>query len=472
MMLKKQVNNSCSNRKALATRSLLAATKLRMLPASLLVAFAAGTVNAQSVDLSTGVAVMANGLDSNGNVVRLLDPKNDLKTFGNAFYVYYDAGDGSAHLSKNSIVADPKGSGYAAMQRGTREVDQARGNFGNNPKYDGVVDWGITRDANWTAYYTATGATPTTERYENSLTVVQWGNANTVRGLEGALKNAIKDNQVGYIDSRIEMNYHGRTSYGTTAELYGSSTVNSNGVGYQAGLKYIDQGTGVIGASAGLYYDEAGQYHMDASGNITYDGNVSGAKTIGALRTYDDWNQHGIVLTGADLIAYTVGFAANSANTMIEGSFGVLGDFRDVYINGNKIDQSLLNLTENLYGTTIIHGIGTGDGVVGAYTMSLDLSAIDPSFWNADGYNNISFMVGTVTPWMLGLGSNDPYAVGASSNPYDYPYAIVAGFNYFSGNIQYGPGVTPVPEPEAWVMLLAGLGIIGAVAKHRRLQKS
>jgi hypothetical protein len=299
---------------------------------------------------------------------------------------------------------------------------------------------------------------------------VQWGNANTVRGLEGALKNAIKDNRVGYIDSRIEMNYNGRTSYGTTAELYGSSTINSNGVGYQAGLKYIDTGKGVIGASAGLYYDEAGQYHMDASGHITYDGNVSGAKTNGEKIVYDDWNQHGIVLTGADLLAYTVGFTANGTDTMIEGSFGVLGDFRDVYINGNKIDQSLLNLTGGDYGDVILNGVGVGKGVVGQYTMSLDLSDIDPSFWNADGYNNISFMVGTVTPWMLGLGANDAPALGGS-NPYAYPYAIVAGFNYFSGDLQYG-SITAVPEPETWAMLLAGLGLIGATAKRRRLLKS
>jgi hypothetical protein len=440
-----------------------------MLPAALLV-FAAGTVNAQT-DLSTGVAVLANGLDTNGNVVRLLDPKTDLKNFGNAFYVYYNAQDGAEHVSKNSIVPNAKGTGFASMQRGTREVDLARGVNANDPKYDGVIDWGITRDANWTVYYTATGATPATQSNMNNVNIMAWGNANTVRGLEGALKNAIKDNQVGYIDSRIEMNYNGRTSYGTTAELYGSSTINSNGVGYQAGLKYIDTGKGVIGASAGLYYDEAGQYHMDANGIITFDGNLSGNPSNAASIIYDDWNQHGIVLTGADLLAYTVGFTGNGTDTVIEGAFNVLGVFYDVYVNGHQVDRSLLNLTENLYGSQILNGVGAGQGVVGEYTMSLDLSDLDPSFWNADGHNNISFMVGSVTPWMLGLQANDVTVIGTSTNPYAHPYGIVAGFNYFSADIQYGIG-TPIPEPGTWAMLLAGLGVVGVAARRRRLRKN
>jgi len=470
MMLKKQRR---FNHETCPTRPVT--PKLRMLSISLLV-FAAGSANAQTVDLSTGVAVRADGTDTNGNIVQLLDPVNFNKAvngtrpFGNAFYVYYNAQDyhdgPGAHVSKNSIVSNPKGTGFALMQRGTREVDLARGIYGNDPKYDGVVDWGITRDANWTVYYTATGATPAQtahSNFVNRLDVMAWGNANTVRGLEGALKNSIKDNRVGYIDSRIEMNYNGRTSYGTTAELYGSTTINSNGVGYQAGLKYIDKGSGVIGASAGLYYDEAGQYHMDASGNITFDGNLSGGNNAASI-VYDDWHQHGIVLTGADILAYTVGFDANGIDTIIEGEFGYLGYFQGIYVNGNLVDASLLNLTGGTHGNEILNGVGAGEGVVGSYAFNLDLATLDPSFWNADGHNNLSFMIVSVTPWQLQLQANDVRRIGTSTNPYTHPYGIVAGFNYFSGDIQYAP----IPEPETWAMLLAGLGIVGAVARRRR----
>jgi len=414
-------------------------TTLKMLSASLLF-LAAGTVNAQQ-DLSTGVAVMANGLDSNGNPVKLYDTGNDRKFFDNVTY-YSLVDPGSGMPGANGIIADPKGSGYAAMQRNTRTVELAYSSYASNSNYNGVVDWGITRDANWSAAYTVTGAAPTT-----------WGGTAAVAGIEGFLKNAFGRNEIGFIDSYITKGYSGRTVYGTTAEIYGSPTVNTNGIAYQAGLKYIDTGKGVIGSSAGLYYDEAGQYHMDASGHITYDGNLSGKSSA---VEYDDWNQHGIVLTGADLIAYTVGFTTNGADTVIEGAFNVLGNFRDVYINGNKIDQSLLNLTENLYGDVILNGNGAGKGIVGEYTMCLDLSDIDPSWWNATGTNNISFLVESVTPNMLGLSAN--------SNS----YAITAGFNYFSADIQYGSRIPMlVPEPGTYIMLLAGLGMVGMVTRRR-----
>jgi len=81
-------------------------------------------------------------------------------------------------------------------------------------------------------------------------------------------------------------------------------------------------------------------------------------------------------------------------------------------------------------------------------------------------------MIESVTPWMLGLQANDVQEIGTSTNPYSHPYGIVAGFNYFSGNIQYGSSITAVPEPETWAMLLAGLGFVGVAAKRRRLQKS
>ena len=451
-------------------KSLSVKPKLRMLPVSLLV-FAAGVANAQSVDLSTGTAVMGNGLDSNGNPVKIYAPNGYDRNLDGAWYVFYNAQDGAQHVSRNSIV--DTGNGYAAMQRGTREVELARGVNANNPAYAGVIDWGVTRDANWSATYTVTGATPYIPYLGNIPTANYFGGPRPVAGVEGFLKNAIRDNHVGFVDSYITRGYAGITTYSTTAELYGSSTVNTNGVAYQAGLKYIDTGKGVIGASAGVYYDEAGQYSMDENFNITFNGNVSGASTNGQRIVYDDWNQHGIVLTAADVIAYSVGFAANGTDTMIEGSFAVLGDFRDVYVNGNKIDRSLLNLTEDLYGNVILEGnLNAGKGVVGQYTMSLDLANIDPSFWNEDGYNNISFLVASVTPWMLGLEANNAVALGASSNPYDYPYSIIAGFNYFSGDLQYHSGISAIPEPESWAMLLAGLGIVGTTARRRLVRKS
>jgi hypothetical protein len=169
------------------------------------------------------------------------------------------------------------------------------------------------------------------------------------------------------------------------------------------------------------------------------------------LAVYDDWNQHGLVLTGCDLIAYTTSFnmaaIVDPLETFIYGNFTVIGDFLDVYINGNKIDQALLGLMESKY--------GTGD-IVGEYSFILDLMDINASFWNADGVNDISFMVGTVTPWSLGLEGNTGNGTGDF-----YLYNSEGGFNYFSGAIAYGAYPTIAATPEPATLVIFGLGLAG-----------
>ena len=45
----------------------------------------------------------------------------------------------------------------------------------------------------------------------------------------------------------------------------------------------------------------------------------------------------------------------------------------------------------------------------------------------------------------------------------DYPYS-----NHYIYNLSISPITAPVPEPETYAMLFAGIGIIGIALKRRR----
>ncbi|MGK5044647.1 FxDxF family PEP-CTERM protein [Janthinobacterium sp. GB4P2] len=66
--------------------------------------------------------------------------------------------------------------------------------------------------------------------------------------------------------------------------------------------------------------------------------------------------------------------------------------------------------------------------------------------------------------WTLKSGST-PLATGNYFLQVDGYVASAAGGSY-SGNL----AVTPVPEPETYGMLLAGLGLVGFAARRRKLQ--
>jgi hypothetical protein len=57
-----------------------------------------------------------------------------------------------------------------------------------------------------------------------------------------------------------------------------------------------------------------------------------------------------------------------------------------------------------------------------------------------------------------------------SSSSLTYPTSTFSGedYGYFGGSI----GIAPVPEPETYAMMVAGIGLIGCMARRRKLQQA
>ncbi|MDZ7919075.1 FxDxF family PEP-CTERM protein [Rhodoferax sp.] len=124
-----------------------------------------------------------------------------------------------------------------------------------------------------------------------------------------------------------------------------------------------------------------------------------------------------------------------------------------VFVQGSFSDVLLGN---------IILGGSSNVGGTASYVTSYNLFGTD-------------FTLPAVTFSSVSLYLNGLSVGTASSNAFTFSnlgagtYSLKAsgsvnGFNYIAAQYQ----VTPVPEPETFAMLLAGLGVMGAIARRRK----
>jgi hypothetical protein len=156
----------------------------------------------------------------------------------------------------------------------------------------------------------------------------------------------------------------------------------------------------------------------------------------------------GTALTAATLATASVGaFATTPSKIFAEPTSGA--SFTNLEV-GTITITGLSDLTGSFFAANSVNvdGIPFGlslqsvsftDGVVGSL-LDLDGSAIGFSFHN------------------VAAGSYLVKASGNLSGSAVFPKLALIGASYT---------VTPVPEPESYVMLLAGLGLMGGIARRR-----
>jgi len=126
--------------------------------------------------------------------------------------------------------------------------------------------------------------------------------------------------------------------------------------------------------------------------------------------------------------------------------------------------------------------------IAGSFTDTLTFTVTTLSTFNGsitsavNGTQDVDFTSIVVTPGALAFTSilGDPVevwatpAVGFGLAPGVYPLTLTgtnsASMGSYGGNLALTPAVppTPVPEPESYALLLAGLGMVGLLTRRRR----
>jgi PEP-CTERM motif len=170
------------------------------------------------------------------------------------------------------------------------------------------------------------------------------------------------------------------------------------------------------------------------------------------------WSYTGVLAAGT-VVTYA-GSAANSWNLGTSTGSGM-----SLSTNGDQIFafQGTNSSPAMLYGTQF----AVANGVIAAPTVS-----------NLTTTTNVPSALAAVPGTMVDFGNfDDGYYSGPTNGSRTALLAAIANTaNWTQGNDSYATSnwassfqVTTVPEPETYAMLLAGLGLMGAVARRRKV---
>lgn len=158
----------------------------------------------------------------------------------------------------------------------------------------------------------------------------------------------------------------------------------------------------------------------------------------------------GGIKTSSSVVALTItadaGYSLTGFNLTEYGSYLKFGAGSKVSAGGNLTVQDLVNTGNNVSKQIVVSA---------PLTNSTSFENLVSSPWSAGASAQVGTTKATVSIYnILGawaVASNDGYASIGKTN-------VVLDVN-----------VAAVPEPQSFAMLLAGLGIVGAVARRRRI---
>jgi hypothetical protein len=257
---------------------------------------------------------------------------------------------------------------------------------------------------------------------------------------------------------------------------------------------YLKFGVGNNGALidfttfTGLQFDPTGSGNFAGAADFLYPGSPFAFYSIGVNGFYDTASY------GYNAFGSTTGTLSLSGTTYIATSAGTY--------NGLKISQTItFDTTSNLLHTNVVltnttnhtlNNIAYGVGFdpdqdawgYGQYATDNQIlsQGVGASVQATGAYTGYTIKLSSTGGWSADAGvyggwDNNPYTLATASTSDSFSDSTIAlGYNF--GNLAKGKQISigydvvitaaPVPEPETYGMLLAGLGLIGVAARRRR----
>ena len=220
--------------------------------------------------------------------------------------------------------------------------------------------------------------------------------------------------------------------------------------------------TDIVPTFPGAYYSEA--IGINNSGAVTGYYVTDPAATVATLTQY----AHGFVSLGGAYIAVDVPSAAGHGTqvTAINDSGIITGSYYD---NGDGLSHPFVGLydpTTNDFNLTPVPDLfGSPSASLGNITNNLltTYNALYPTLASPTGFVAAAFVIdlggGGLTPLNKpGSFFTDVFGINQTGQ--------VTGF-YLDPTGAHGFIATPVPEPAAWTLMIAGFGLVGVAARRR-----
>jgi hypothetical protein len=161
-----------------------------------------------------------------------------------------------------------------------------------------------------------------------------------------------------------------------------------------------------------------------------------------------------------------------TGNTVYSGSFSVASNLGDGFYSFASAASAPAGFTENFFSTPFVDGSGvTRTASLSAFNIVVSGGQI--SSWDIEAtspFTRVSYSGGK--SYVKVFHSSEVIFHDTTTGDFQTYYDLATPYIISPSGLVAGPGVwssvSPVPEPESFAMLLAGLGLIGAVLRLRK----